>query len=104
MGYHVVAGIYTASQVTDGLKLKTLQGEEITFTVADSGAMVNGENIVATDILANNGIVHVIDGVLTKPAPPMEDMSSIMEDETTMEKDCHDMAGHDMDDMKKESA
>jgi len=111
--YHVVEGIYTASQVTDGLKLKTLQGEEITFTVADSGAMVNGENIVATDILANNGIVHVIDGVLTKPAPmedmssmksESEDMSSTMEDETTMEKDSHDMAGHDMDDMKKESA
>merc|ERR1712194_328188 len=95
--YHVVEGIYTASQVTDGLKL--IQGEEITFTVADS-AMVNGETIVATDILANNGIVHLIDGVLTPPASmksESEDMSSTMEGETTMEKDSHD-------DMKKESA
>jgi len=105
--YHVVEGIYTASQVTDGLKLKTLQGEEITFTVADSGAMVNGENIVATDILANNGIVHVIDGVLSPPASmksESEDMSSTMEGETTMEKDSHDGDHEGHDDMKKESA
>lgn len=81
--YHVVEGIYPASAIEDGLELTTLQEEVITFGVSDAGATVNGEGIVATDVLANNGIVHVIDGVLVpnaadvggEPAPG-DDMES----------------------------
>jgi len=62
--YHVVPGIHTESEIGNGLTLKTLQGEDLTFSVMGNTAMVNGETIVVTDILANNGVVHVIDGVL----------------------------------------
>jgi uncharacterized surface protein with fasciclin (FAS1) repeats len=80
--YHVVEGIYPASAIEDGLELTTLQGEVITFGLSDAGATVNGEGIVGTDILANNGIVHVIDGVLVpnatdiggEPAPTAADV------------------------------
>jgi len=66
--YHVVSGIAPAAAITDGLMLPTVQGEDITFSLMGDAAMVNGENIVLTDILANNGIVHVIDEVLTMPS------------------------------------
>ncbi len=70
--YHVVPGIYAASEIENGLDLTTVQGEDITFTTMGSTAMVNGEKIVATDILANNGIVHVIDGVLIPMVEPVD--------------------------------
>lgn len=65
--YHVVPGIYSASAITEGLTLPTVQGEELTFSL-EGGASVNGNSISATDILANNGIVHIIDGVLLPPS------------------------------------
>jgi uncharacterized surface protein with fasciclin (FAS1) repeats len=67
LNYHVVEGLYPESALVDGLTLTTLQGETLIFTsrTDDNGTtMVNDENIVTPNILANNGIVHVIDGVL----------------------------------------
>eukprot|EP00529_Nitzschia_sp_RCC80_P025813 CAMPEP_0113495032 /NCGR_PEP_ID=MMETSP0014_2-20120614/29405_1 /TAXON_ID=2857 /ORGANISM="Nitzschia sp." /LENGTH=353 /DNA_ID=CAMNT_0000388927 /DNA_START=170 /DNA_END=1231 /DNA_ORIENTATION=+ /assembly_acc=CAM_ASM_000159 len=62
--YHVVEGIAPASAITEGLELETLQGEVITFSLEGGAPTVNGAGIIATDVLANNGIVHVIDAVL----------------------------------------
>ena len=81
--YHVVPGIYTAGQITDGLTLTTVQGEELTFTTMDGSAMVNEESIVATDILANNGIVHVIGGVLVPPMEAMATDTPMMKEESS---------------------
>lgn len=61
---HVVKGMYPASAIVDGLALTTELGEEIIFTVFDEMKAVDGKRIVSTDILANNGIIHVIEGVL----------------------------------------
>lgn len=80
--YHVVEGIYPSLAIEDGLELETVQGELITFGLSDTGATVNGEGIVGTDILANNGIVHVIDGVLVPQAA--SDMLDGTAPETTM--------------------
>ncbi|MGL4651841.1 MAG: fasciclin domain-containing protein, partial [Caldilineaceae bacterium] len=45
------------------------------------GAKVNGINIVATDVLASNGVIHVIDGVLLPAAEeaPAEEMAPAAE-------------------------
>mmetsp|Transcript_8370 Transcript_8370/g.9305 ORF Transcript_8370/g.9305 Transcript_8370/m.9305 type:complete len:535 (-) Transcript_8370:82-1686(-) len=65
--YHVIEGVYDIKDFTDGLKLVTLQGEIVTLNLsddADSGYTVNDINIQSSDIHANNGVIHVIDGVL----------------------------------------
>ena len=70
LSYHVVDGFYESSEIVDGLELITLQGEKITFTLTDdspTGVAVNGANVVAADILASNGVIHAIDGVLIAP-------------------------------------
>ena len=60
--YHVVPGEVMAADVKAG-KVKTVQGSELTVTTA-GGAMVDGAHITATDIVADNGVIHVIDSVI----------------------------------------
>ena len=60
--YHVVAGKVMAADVKAG-KVKTVQGSELTVTTT-GGVQVNGAKVVKTDILADNGVIHVIDTVV----------------------------------------
>lgn len=64
--YHVVAGEIAAADITDGLTAETLQGESLTFGVAEDGTVtINGDRtVVAPNIDVSNGIIHAIDGVL----------------------------------------
>ncbi len=60
--YHVVPGKVMAKDVKAG-KVKTVQGGEITVTTA-GGVKVDAANVVKTDIVASNGVIHVIDSVV----------------------------------------
>lgn len=60
--YHVVAGKVMAADVKAG-KVKTVQGSDLTVTTTD-GVKVNGAKVVKTDIVADNGVIHVIDTVV----------------------------------------
>ena len=60
--YHVVSGKVMAKDVKAG-KVKTVQGSDITITTA-VGVMVNNAKVTATDIVADNGVIHVIDTVV----------------------------------------
>jgi len=60
--YHVVAGKVMAKDVKAG-KVKTVQGSELTVATA-GGVMVDGAKVTATDIAADNGVIHVIDTVV----------------------------------------
>ena len=63
--YHVLKGIYADTDLRDGLILTTLQGEKLTFkSTKENGEFVNDKRIIIPNILANNGIIHIIDGVL----------------------------------------
>ena len=43
---------------------KTVNGKSATVKVSDAGVMIDGANVVATDIETSNGVVHVIDSVI----------------------------------------
>ena len=60
--YHVVVGKVMAADVKAG-KVKTVQGSELTISTA-GGVKVDGANVVAVDIVADNGVIHVIDAVI----------------------------------------
>jgi transforming growth factor-beta-induced protein len=61
--YHVAAPAVWSRQLTDGMKVTSVEGQNLTITTT-GGAKVNGANIVTADVNAYNGAVHVIDGVL----------------------------------------
>ena len=67
--YHVVAGEVPAANVTDCMSASTVNGNPLSFTVGDS-VKVNGATVTATDVATSNGIIHIIDKVLTPTATP----------------------------------
>jgi transforming growth factor-beta-induced protein len=67
--YHVVSGSFPASEVVglDGQEVETVNGATVTVTVDGDMVMVNDANVIATDVMASNGVIHVIDTVLLPP-------------------------------------
>ena len=62
--YHVVPGEVTAADVVKLSEAKTVNGQDVAITVADSGVRINDANVIKTDIDASNGVIHVIDTVI----------------------------------------
>ncbi|HSR07325.1 MAG TPA: fasciclin domain-containing protein, partial [Bryobacteraceae bacterium] len=62
--YHVVAGKMMAADVLKLSSAKTVEGESVTISVKNGGAMVDNVHVTKTDIMASNGVIHVIDAVL----------------------------------------
>ena len=65
--YHVVPGSVMAADLTDGMTAATVEGQDVTFTVGDT-VMVNDATVTTPDIMATNGVIHVIDAVIMPPA------------------------------------
>jgi uncharacterized surface protein with fasciclin (FAS1) repeats len=63
--YHVISGEVMAADVTAG-EVDTVEGSPITITT-DDGVKVDDANVIATDVDASNGVIHVIDSVLVPP-------------------------------------
>jgi uncharacterized surface protein with fasciclin (FAS1) repeats len=62
--YHVVPGNVKAADVVKLTGAKTVNGEEVKIAVEGSTVTVDGAKVVATDIAASNGTIHVIDTVI----------------------------------------
>ena len=61
--YHVVSGSILSTDLQDGMTAETLGGQTITVDLTD-GVKINNSSVVAADIEASNGVIHVIDSVL----------------------------------------
>jgi uncharacterized surface protein with fasciclin (FAS1) repeats len=61
--YHVLSGKVMAADVKT-MDAKTVQGQTVEIIVADAGVTVNGAKVLKTDVMADNGVIHVIDTVI----------------------------------------
>lgn len=61
--YHVVSGKVLAADVKTS-EAKTVQGQSVKLVVSDAGVTVDGAKVLKTDVMAENGVIHVIDTVV----------------------------------------
>jgi len=62
--YHVVAGSVKASDLRDGMMVKTVNGEELKVTIKDGKVMINDATVIIADVMTSNGVIHAVDSVL----------------------------------------
>ncbi len=68
--FHVVPGRVFSNDVLSKQEFKTVHGGMLTAAMKNGAATINGAGLVATDIDASNGVIHVIDSVMLPPAAP----------------------------------
>ncbi len=66
--FHVVEGRVYSEDALAAKSAATLQGSKVEIIVKDGAAYVNGAKILATDVDASNGVIHIIDSVILPPA------------------------------------
>ena len=66
--YHVVPGSVMAEEVVYLDSVDTASGEKVTITSGNDGVMINDAKVIITDIVASNGVIHVIDRVILPPS------------------------------------
>jgi len=64
--YHVVAGKVPSKAVSTS-KVKMVNGQKANLKVENKKVTINGANVIAVDVMASNGIIHVIDSVILPP-------------------------------------
>ncbi|MGE5691334.1 MAG: fasciclin domain-containing protein [Pseudomonadota bacterium] len=77
--YHVVSGAVPASEVVKLSGAKTLNGASVAIKVVDGSVKVDGATVTATDVMASNGIIHVVDSVLIPKAAPAAKPKNIVQ-------------------------
>merc|ERR1712166_1430329 len=70
--YHVVAGVAAFSKdLTDGETIKTVEGQNVTASIyMGNRVFINNGLVTTADVAASNGVIHIIDTVLSMPAKP----------------------------------
>lgn len=68
LSYHIVEGSFTSAELMEIAALTTLSGEILNITWGDHGSMINDAVILVADLEADNGILHVINVILSPVA------------------------------------
>ncbi len=63
--YHVVSGRVSSTEVVGLDSAETLQGSSVSIDAGPNGVTIDNANVIAVDIETSNGIIHVIDAVIT---------------------------------------
>jgi len=107
--YHVVAGTALSTSLTDGLMVPTLEGKSVEVGIRGGEVEINKAEVIMADVLASNGVVHVIDAVLIPPDDDEEEDSEVSaneemdsEDIDAMEEDEEMEEDEDMDEEEEE--
>ena len=67
--HHVVADSVMSGMLSNNLTVPTLLGTDITVTISGGNVYIDNAQVILADLVADNGVVHVIDAVLLPPAP-----------------------------------
>ncbi len=72
--YHLLDVPVPSTSLVDGNTATTVNGKDINITINDDGVFINNAKVIINDIVAANGIVHVIDAVLLPPRVTVVDI------------------------------
>lgn len=73
--YHVTGGAVTSDMLSDGMMIEMINGEMATITFSGGSIFIDNAEIIIADLIAENGVVHVIDAVIV---PPIEGCTSLV--------------------------
>ncbi len=62
--YHVVAGKVMSTNLSDGMKAKTVNGGDVTVKLKEGKVFINDAEVVAANVETDNGVIHVINKVI----------------------------------------
>ncbi|MFO7676767.1 MAG: fasciclin domain-containing protein [Thermoplasmatota archaeon] len=62
--YHVIPGTVMSTDLSDGMRVKTVQGKHITVTIQNGNVYIDNAMVTTADIECSNGVIHVIDTVI----------------------------------------
>lgn len=81
--YHVVGASALSTDLADGMKIATLGGDSVLVSITEEGVFINDAMVTLADLVADNGVVHVINAVLLPPpSDPMDNSQVILDFET----------------------
>jgi transforming growth factor-beta-induced protein len=83
--YHVAGVDALSTDLSDGQRVMTLQGGDVVVTINETGVFINEAQVTMANLDATNGVVHVIDAVLTPPPATVVDIIVNSEVHTTLE-------------------
>ena len=74
--YHVVPSVAFSGDLTDGMEIETVIGQTLTVSLDGDNVFINGIQVIAADLPADNGVVHVLGGVLLPEDEPCTDFAA----------------------------